>query len=136
MKSGYSIGFRQSLVILLDSTRVWLFQWILPESSGLARRKKSRQIPRTLLEYAGFGWTPPDSSRNKYADLALVTPRHSGIPGVSGREGGGVYSPHSSPQKKMSTQQNRDPEHPQPYKCCLTLIPLPVSAFLEFRRWF
>ena len=34
-----------------------------------------------------------DSSWNKYADLALVTPRHSGIPGVFGGEGGGVYSP-------------------------------------------
>ena len=57
------------------------------------KRKKSRWIPWTPLEYAGFQWTPPDSSRNKHADLALVTPRHSGIPGVSGREGGGVYSP-------------------------------------------
>ena len=48
-------------------------------SGGFAQRKKSRRIPRTPLEYASFQWTPPDSSRNKYADLAHVTPRHSRI---------------------------------------------------------
>ena len=77
----------------MDSAGVWLVQWIPPESSGLAQQKKSGRIPRTPLEYAGFRWTPPDSSRNKYADLALVTPRHSRIPGVSGGTCGGVYSP-------------------------------------------
>ena len=97
-----SAGFRRSLVIPLDSARVWLFQWIPLESSGLAQQKKSGRIPQTPLEYAGFRWTPPDSSRNKYANLALVTPRHSGIPGFSGREGGGVYSPPSADSKSGS----------------------------------
>ena len=58
----------------MDSARVWLFHWIPPESSGLAWQKKSGQIPQTLLEYAGFQWTPLDSSWNKKANLALVTP--------------------------------------------------------------
>ena len=73
-----SAGFHQSLVILLDSAGVWLFHWIPPESSGLPQQKKSGQIPWTPPEYAGFQWTPPDSSRNKYAGSALVTLRHSG----------------------------------------------------------
>ena len=62
-------------------------------SKRLSVSKKSGRIPRTPLEYAGFQWTPLDSSRNKDADLALVTPRHSLIPGVSGGTCGGVYSP-------------------------------------------
>ena len=74
-----SAGFHQGLVILLDSAGVWLFHWIPPESSGLPQWKKSGWILQTPLEYSGFQWTPPDSSQNKDADLALVTPRHSGI---------------------------------------------------------
>ena len=81
----------------LDSTGVQICHWIPLVSSGFAQQKKSGRIPRTPLEYAGFQWTLLDCSQNKYSDLALVTPRNSGIPGVSGGEGGGVYSPQDNP---------------------------------------